>query len=126
VGGNGTSGSAQWQSENRTGTIEGNFLVVQGPEPVEESVDVANGTVAMFLNVSVEGGEVEFRVAAPDCADETCEEVVPMEGGSGSFSADTPMDGTWRVILTPQGSAGPYSAEYALEIATASPSSSGF
>jgi hypothetical protein len=109
------SGNVTWTHENRTGTVSGTALIVTGGNPQEESFLVQFGTAAIEFSVHLEGDTVQVFVAPPGCEDESCQQDI----SSGTFSAEAPPEGDWRVILEPQTMVGPYSTDYEIVFAQA-------
>lgn len=108
-----------WQSENRSGTVEGAALPV-GPTGTEETFTLENGTVALALNLTADGGELELSISPPDCEDASCEESVTTQDGNASYSTTDPTAGEWTVTLSPA-TPGVSSIEYELVIAWQGP-----
>ena len=95
-----------------TGTI-----LISDPPQEEESITVRAETRTMFLNLTVDSGELSMKVSAPSCEDESCQTDVTVSGGQASFEQQQPEQGEWTVILTAEGSPGPVDATYTLEVA---------
>lgn len=114
--GTGQEPAATWTLDNRTGTVSGNDLVVTPPPSASETFDVANGTLALALNLSAEGDELTLTARPPGCDAADCELEVQTQSGRARLSQEVPAEGTWTVTLTAQGP-GPVSSNYALEIA---------
>lgn len=93
--------SFSWTVENRTGTIDaGNAPSVMKPEAAEEGINVSEGTEEMYLNLSVEGGDVMVLVMAPGCTDEGCAQTdTSTEDKSASFHFMQPDAGEWNVEI---------------------------
>lgn len=111
----------EWRYDNRTGSVSGTYLLFNSPDEAEESFDVENGTVHLFLNLTVDGDDVTFTVYPPGCEEDACAEEVPVADGSASFGAETPGAGPWRAVVAADPGLGPYSSDYTLEVATKEP-----
>lgn len=110
------SANLTWSSEERTGTVSGTGAVVNTPFTAEEAFTVANGTVQVVLNLTVEGNALTLSLRAPDCKASDCAEEVTTAGGKASFDVQSPAEGTWTAILELEGQ-GPVESDYTLEIA---------
>lgn len=112
-----------WTSENRTGTVEGNNLLITHASETE-SFDVGAGAEELRLNLTAEGGELDVCIKAPsgnESGNESSEESEctaegATEEGNFTFSETAPTEGEWSVEMTAQG-IGPQSVDYELVIA---------
>lgn len=127
--GNGTDGNGtdngtanqthEWKYENRTGTVSGLSIIVSTPSE-EETWTIENGTLHMFVNVTVEGDDLELVLVPPDCNDASCEQSASSGDGPASFEAMPPEEGEWKLVLTAE-DIGSVSSDYTIEIATLVP-----
>lgn len=115
---------ARWEYENRTGTVEGTNAVVASEGNETEEVEVENGTRALSLNLSADGGELDVCIRAPSGdgsgngsygGQDGCDEETTTENGEANFSTQEPAAGTWKVEMSPAES-GAHSIDYELVI----------
>lgn len=115
-----------WQEENRTGTVSPTSQLTG--EGVSETFSVPEGTEALAINLSADGGELDMCIIKPggdgsgnrtdarSAQQEECDEVQTTEDGNASFQATGPEPGGWTVELTAiQGTTS--EVEYTLTIA---------
>lgn len=102
--------------DNRTGSVSGTGTVVGDPDQAEETIEVRNGTVQLWFDLSVEGDDVTMQVRPPGCEDDDCAEDVDVASGEGSFQAEAPAEGDWTVLITADSDVGPYSSDYTLVV----------
>lgn len=116
----------EWQEENRTGTVSPTSQLTG--EGVSETFSVAEGTEALAINLSADGGELDMCIMKPggnesgnqtdarSAQQEECDEEQTTESGNASFQATGPESGEWTVQLTAaQGTTS--QVEYTLTIA---------
>lgn len=112
-----------WASENRTGTVEGNNLLITHASETE-SFDVGADAEELRLNLTAEGGELDVCIKAPsgnesgnESGEESgCTAEGATEEGNFTFSETAPTEGEWSVEMTAQG-IGHQSVDYELVIA---------
>lgn len=110
---------AEWQHDNRTGTVSGtNALVTEASET--EAFEVENGTEELGLNLTTDGDDLDVCIQAPTDEEGECTAEEQTESGQMNWSAAAPAGGEWTVELTAQGT-GPQSVDYELVIATLVP-----
>lgn len=114
--GNGT-GNGTWEYDNRTGTVAGTGIPVFSASFEEtETVQVANGTLNLTLNLTSTGDDVTVTVQPPGCEEDDCTVEVEAEGGRADFAYGDPAEGEWSVTMSVSGT-GPVEAEYELTVA---------
>jgi hypothetical protein len=120
TGTNGTTNrttAATWTTETRHGNVSGLALIGSGPSQTE-SFTVANGTLRMVLNLTVQGDDLTLSLRAPGCTSAACAKEVTTSGGSASMAVDNPPQGGWEAHLQPTASkVGPVQSSYTLTIA---------
>lgn len=118
------TGNATWEYDNRTGTVAGTAIpLVAGSFERVESVDVANGTLNLTLNLTSTGDTITMTVAPPGCEEDDCADEVEAEDGRADLGYDDPAEGEWTVTLSVSG-AGAVEAEYELVVAQLVPGNS--
>lgn len=123
-GGNGTGNQTareSWSQENRTGTVSGTDLVITDPPSTQETFTVANGTLALQLNLSVQGDAMRMSIRDPGCSTDDCAQEVLTQSGEATHSVQAPLEGTWTLVLEVPGP-GPVASDYTLAIAQLRPS----
>lgn len=129
---------ARWEYEDRSGTVEGTNAVVASEGNETEEVEVEEGTRALSLNLSADGGELDVCIRSPSGngsgngtygqadqgAQEGCDEQMTTEDGNASFVTDEPAAGTWKVEMSPAES-GAHSIDYELLIGRLVPAEEG-
>ena len=109
--------SVAWSYDNRTGTVQGTGVPMASDSfETDESINVANGTRKLLVNLTVEGNDVTLSLRAPDCDAADCAEEVQTQGGQAALAIDTPLEGVWTAVITVEGN-GPLRADYTMEIA---------
>lgn len=107
--------TAQWESENRSGSVSGVEVEVSGPSAEEEFTASAGGQ-ELYLNITIEGDELDVYLRGPDCDEESCQQEISVSGGSGQEHLFGPAEGSYTVVLEPA-SIGPVDADYTIDFA---------
>lgn len=107
-------GDAEWQHDNRTGTVSGTNAIVASASETEE-FDVVNGTEALRLNLTTDGDDLDVCIRDPTAEGGECTAEEETEDGQLNWTAEAPPGGGWTVELTAQG-IGPQSVDYELVV----------